>query len=448
MTPGARLQAVLDILDAFEQSYQAPLDQFLSFYLKKRRYIGSKDRAFISETVYQLFRYWGKIRAIAMMQGVVLEGLHPEKRNRFRLLIFLIHATKASHAEIACWFNGQHHHPLPLASDEKRLFKEAIAVESLPLWAQAEVPPDLLGIFQETFGEQTLIHGKALQTEAPVDLRVNTLKTSLEQLQACLALEGIPTHPTPLSPLGLRLHKRQSLSHLEAFQQGLFEIQDEGSQLIALLTDARPGEKVVDFCAGAGGKSLALSALMSGKGRIWACDVAEWRLQRAQVRLRRADVQNVTLQLLMQPVGQPVMVSTDPWVEAHAGKMDRVLVDAPCSGVGTWRRQPEKKWRLRLEDLKRLFEVQQQILQNASQLVRPGGELLYATCSLFSKENEHQIARFLKNNPDFVKVPMEARWAKQLPEKTPPVWVEGCLRLTPLEHQTDGFFMAILKRVS
>lgn len=442
MTPGARLQAVLDILDAFEQNGQAPLDQFLAFYLRKRRYIGSKDRVFINEMVYQLFRYWGKIQAIAMMQGIALESLHPEKRNRLRLLIFLIYGTNTSHAEIACRFNGQHHHPTPLLSEEKRIFREAedISLENLPLWAQAEVPSEFFGIFQNAFGGETLAHGKALQTEAPVDLRVNTLKNSPEELQAHLALEGINTHLTRLSPFGLRLSKRQSLSHLEAFQQGRFEVQDEGSQLIALLMDPRPGEKIVDFCAGAGGKTLALAAIMRGKGRIWACDIAQWRLQRAQVRLRRADVQNVTV--------QPLVLSADPWIQANIKKMDRVLVDAPCSGVGTWRRQPEKKWRLCRGDLKRLLEVQQQVLQNASQLVKPEGELIYATCSLFSEENEYQVERFLHNNPEFIKIPMETRWGKQLPGQTPPVWVEDCLRLTPLEHQTDGFFMAILKRVS
>jgi 16S rRNA (cytosine967-C5)-methyltransferase len=226
------------------------------------------------------------------------------------------------------------------------------------------------------------------------------------------------------------------VASLDLFRAGLVEVQDEGSQLVSLLTDARPGQRVCDFCAGAGGKTLALAAAMANKGHIVACDVLPGRLDRSSVRLRRAGVHNVERQSLAS--------ERDPWVKRHKGRYDRVLVDAPCTGIGTWRRNPDAKWRLEPGDLVELVQLQARILDSAARLVTPGGRLVYATCSLLAEENEDQVRRFLGGHLDFALVPAPEAWAEVLPGPSPG---EGpYLSLTPAVHGTDGFFIAIFQR--
>jgi 16S rRNA (cytosine967-C5)-methyltransferase len=234
----------------------------------------------------------------------------------------------------------------------------------------------------------------------------------------------------------LRLEKRVALVQVEAWRSGLIEVQDEGSQLVALLADAKPGMAVVDYCAGAGGKTLALAADMQNSGRLIACDVAEWRVDRAQDRLRRAGVHNVTRRVIEG--------ESDKWIKLNAGMFDRVLVDAPCSGSGTWRRNPDAKWSFTPNDLEEIVASQAVILKSAARLVKPGGRLIYATCSVLGEENESQIDQFLAANPSYSQIPVAQIWAERTsnpcPVNTP------SLRLSPYTHGTDGFFCAVLAK--
>jgi 16S rRNA (cytosine967-C5)-methyltransferase len=276
----------------------------------------------------------------------------------------------------------------------------------------------------------------ALNALASIDLRVNLLKADWETARRALAAEGVAAEPTPWSPVGLRLAERVPLGGLSAFKEGLVEVQDEGSQITALLADARPGMRVVDFCAGAGGKTLALAAGMANRGKLVACDVSAHRLERAVRRLRRAGVGNAERRVLTS--------ERDKWVKRHAGGFDRVLIDAPCLGTGTWRRNPGDKWRVTPEDLASLIVRQQEILRSAARLVRPGGRLVYATCSVLREEDEAQAAAFLLAEPEFSVVPAARVWNETIGGLSP--GGERYLRLTPERHGTDGFFVAILER--
>ncbi len=270
---------------------------------------------------------------------------------------------------------------------------------------------------------------------AALDLRANLLKTpDREAARAALLREGIEAARTPLSPLGLRVFERIALGTLETFREGQVEVQDEGSQLAALLADARPGMRVVDFCAGAGGKTLALAAAMANRGHLVACDISAARLERATQRIRRAGAG------IVQRV--PLTGARDKWVKRHAESFDRVFVDAPCTGTGTWRRNPDAKWRLRPEDLAELGALQAEILDSAARLAKPGGRVIYVTCSLLLEENEAQIERFLASHADFALLPIDPVWRATIGGEPPAPG--DMLRLTPARHGTDGFFVAVL----
>lgn len=440
MTPGARLQAVLELLDLIETTATLPANQILLSFFRQRRYIGSRDRTHISQRVYSVLRTYAHLNEAALLQGIRLDKLALEQAQRLRLIFYLAWKEQCSLQQISSWFNGEQYNPSPLTDLETRFLTAPFPDEKhLSLEIQGEIPKPLLPFFEAAFPQDLLLEAKALQQEAPVDLRVNTLKSPVCDVQHLLELEGIFTEKMPFSPIGLRLKTRVPLSGLKIFQEGLFEIQDEGSQLISLLTGALPGERIMDFCAGAGGKTLALAASMKNKGHIFACDTAPWRLKRAQERLRRAGVHNVAT--------HPLESHLDPWLKRHREKMDRVLIDAPCSGTGTWRRHPEQRWRLRPEDVRRLTTLQQEILESAARLVRPGGILVYATCSLFECENQEQIRIFLSHFSDFSLIPVASLWPAScgapFPCQDPDV-----LFLTPHRHNTDGFFCAILQKAS
>jgi 16S rRNA (cytosine967-C5)-methyltransferase len=297
----------------------------------------------------------------------------------------------------------------------------------MPEAVKYEIPDWLLPRLKAQFGSALAAEMAAMNEPAPLDLRVNMLKATREQAIAALAREGLRAEPTAYSPWGLRLANRQSVTQGKAFQEGLVEIQDEGSQLIALLVDAQPGMRVVDYCAGAGGKTLAIAMTMQNKGHIVACDVSAPRLEGAIKRLRRAGVHNAERHLL-----EP----GDKWLKRQAQKFDRVLVDAPCSGTGTWRRNPDARTRLRETDLAELTQKQAMILDQAQKLVKPGGKLVYATCSMLNDENEAQVEAFLARYPMFERLPIE----------TPAALRGPALRLSPRVHGTDGFFAAVLQR--
>jgi 16S rRNA (cytosine967-C5)-methyltransferase len=302
-----------------------------------------------------------------------------------------------------------------------------------------EYPDWITPLLQRRFGSRVEEEMRAAIGTASTDLRVNTLKATREAAIAALKREGVDAVPTALSPVGLRVEGRPPLATMQVFKDGLIEVQDEGSQLVALLADARPGLRVADFCAGAGGKTLAMAAQMQNKGKIVACDVLEGRIERAAVRFTRAGVHNVERKALSS--------ERDQWVKRHAGTFDRVLIDAPCTGTGTWRRNPDAKWKLKPSDLEELTEVQRNILDSAWRLVKPGGRLVYATCSLLAEENEAQVDAFLAAHPDFKLVPVADVWRAAVGEGDGDGMVGQTLSLTPAQHGTDGFFAAVLERV-
>jgi 16S rRNA (cytosine967-C5)-methyltransferase len=429
VTPGARLAAVVELLEEIARQ-DRPADVVAGGFLKARRYIGSKDRRAISD------RVWGILRRRARLDWL-LDTRRLESSSLHRLLADLMVTDRMSPKAVAELCGGQLGHLSPADwAVLNQLEGRSLFHHEMPSWVRGEYPEWIEEKLVPVLGERLPAELGALRDEAPVDLRVNTLKADRETARAALAAEGLEAQPTPWSPIGLRLPARVALTAQAAFRQGLVEVQDEGSQLLALLTDARPGQGVVDFCAGAGGKTLALAAAMQNKGRLIACDVNAKRAARAAERLRRAGVHNVTRHLLEG--------ESDKWVKRHVGSFDRVLVDAPCSGSGTWRRNPDAKWRLTAAELAELMGLQGRILASAARLVRNGGRLVYATCSLLREENEDQVDDFLAGHSDFAPVPVTDVWAATIGGTCP---VAGpILRLTPAQHNTDGFFAAVMER--
>ncbi|MCK5444366.1 MAG: RsmB/NOP family class I SAM-dependent RNA methyltransferase, partial [Rhodospirillaceae bacterium] len=285
-----------------------------------------------------------------------------------------------------------------------------------------------------------------LNQPAPMDLRVNLARVTREQAQQSLNKDKVATEPTPLSPMGLRLAAHSDIARTKAFRTGLIEVQDEGSQLLSLMVGAKSGMSVLDYCAGAGGKTLALAdrmGLMGGesKGRLVASDTEESRLKRMDRRLERAKLTGL--------IEHHVLSDGDDWHADNEARFDRVLVDAPCTGTGTWRRHPELKKRLSEERLKDLCATQGEILNKTAPLVKPGGRLVYATCSLLPEENEAQMVTFLKAHTNFEVINWHIVWEEALPKIATPEAQRGhYLRLTPARHGTDGFFIAVLARKS
>ena len=434
MTPAARVQAAIELLTLIRRALR-PADQVAAEYWRDHRYIGAKDRRAVSDLVYGVIRHRA---ALDWWLERVGDAKPEPSRGQAIAALALIEGWSAE--RIAASFDGKPYHPRPLGPPERSLVR-AVAGHTLdhpsqPDWVRYEVPEWLLHKLAAAFGPRLARELAALQAEAPLDLRVNLLKASREQALAALLADRLMAEPTPLSPLGLRLSIRAAIASTRAFREGMIEVQDEGSQLIALLTDVRPGQRVCDFCAGAGGKTLALAAAMANKGQVVALEVRKGRMSRAALRLRRAGVHNVTRRLLES--------HRDPWVKRHRESFDRVLVDAPCTGCGTWRRNPDAKWRIRPEDLIELIALQADILASASRLVKKGGRLVYATCSLLPEENDAQANRFLAAHPEFRMVPVAEVWATAIGGTCPAP--APTLTLTPASHGTDGFFIAILER--
>jgi 16S rRNA (cytosine967-C5)-methyltransferase len=306
---------------------------------------------------------------------------------------------------------------------------------AMPEYVRLELPEFVVPLLRDRFGAKLEAEIAALGDEAPLDLRVNLLKSTLSEATALLVAEGIEAVSMKFSPLGLRVQGRRPVTSGKAFQDGKIEIQDEGSQLVAILVGAKPGMRVVDWCAGAAGKTLALAALMQNKGQIVACDVSAPRLEGAVKRLRRAGAFNVERHLI-----EP----GDKWLKRRAGSFDRVLVDAPCSGTGTWRRQPELRWRLTREKLDALNTVQDKLLDQAA--ARARGRLIYATCSLLTCENEDRIAAFVARHPEFCIRDAADVWRASSVAPLP--CVARFFKASPLTAGTDGFFAAVMERTS
>lgn len=434
MTPGARIAATIELLEAIGRAHP-PIEPVIDGFLRARRYMGAKDRRAV------LDRAFAVLRATRRLDWHVERTSGGEATPRRRVLAGLILADGLGPAEATALFSGQGYAPPPLDNAEATL---AAALAGKPLDHPAMPEPVLLehpdwleGPLRRAFGPALKAELTALNAPAPLDLRVNTLKASREAAQAALAAEGVASDPTPISPIGLRVAGRASLPATQAFQDGLIEVQDEGSQLVALLAGVRPGQTVIDFCAGAGGKTLGLAAAMGGAGTLWALDVEGRFLERLAARAKRAGV---------RVRAHALAAGADPWLAAHAGTADVVLVDAPCSGTGVWRRHPAARAWLTPERLAEAIERQRTALAAAMPLVKPGGRLLYATCSVLVEENEERVAELLTAHRDFRTVTVVDAWTAAL---TSPCPVEGpCLRLSPVRTGTDGFFLAIFQRAA
>ena len=306
-----------------------------------------------------------------------------------------------------------------------------------PRSVRLECPERLLTELEPVFGAALERELAALREPAPIDLRVNTLTSSRDETLRSLAAQGVEATPTPYSPLGLRVHGTPDVAALEAFRRGWIEVQDEGAQIAALLLEAQSGEQVLDLCAGAGGKTLALAAAMQGRGRLVACDVKVGRSRRAAVRRRRAGAHNVEERTLSD--------ERDRWLARQQGRFDRVLVDAPCSGIGSWRRNPDARWRLTAGEIAELVALQRRLLRAAARLLRPGGRLLYAVCTWLPREAAGQVRWLLDTQAGLRAVPLDEVWRRQLRGECPAT-PEGAVLLTPARHATDGFFLALFER--
>jgi 16S rRNA (cytosine967-C5)-methyltransferase len=431
MTPAARLATATDLL-AEVMDTPRPADAVTSAFFRARRYIGAKDRGEIASLVYGVMRHWARLHWW-------LERVNHMPDPRALVIADCILAGGRTADAVAGLFNGAKFAPAPLSDRERKLIR-ALDTRTLnhpdqPEAVQAEVPEWAEASMRATFGDRFLAEASGMLGEAPLDLRVNPVKGTRDEAMKALADAGIKATPTDLSPVGLRLAGRAPVMALDAYKSGMIEIQDEGSQLVAFMADAQPGMQVVDFCAGAGGKTLAIAAMMENKGRVVATDVLEGRLTRAKERFRRAGLHNIET--------RAIKTERDPWVKRHKGKFDRVVVDAPCSGTGTWRRNPDSRWRPLGPGLSELVPLQASILDSAARLVRPGGRVIYATCSVLREENEGQVEAFLASHSDFTLLPVPNAWPVAWGK--PPVGTD-MLRLTPLRHDTDGFFAAVLER--
>lgn len=390
MTPQARVQAAIELLDeivAAAAGQGAAADTLIARYFKTRRYAGSKDRRAVRDLVYAAIRRAGE--------------RPPSGRAA------MIGLAKARN-ELAELFDGSQHGPASISPEEPGA-SGGIAPSWLVERLRASIPPNEM---------------PALLERAPLDLRVNRLKADRAALLAAMP----DAVPTPHAPDGLRLPEGTQVEQSAAWSEGLIEIQDEGSQLAALATGAQAGMTVVDLCAGAGGKSLALTAMMRNQGRIIACDVDRARLSRLSPRAARAGASIIETRLL--DPGREVTALAD-----LQGLGDVVLIDAPCSGTGTWRRNPEARWRLTAERLDRLVALQGHLLDVGKRLARPGGALIYVICSLLAEEGLNQIASFLTHNP---------LWKASAPELRAGRNMGPGVMLTPGEDGTDGFFIARL----
>ena len=428
MTPSARLQAAIELLSILESS-SSPSDGIVQKYFRTRRFIGSKDRRAIGNRVWRLVRH----RARLAWQ---LDEIVPN--TRMRVLADCVVNEAMDLADLRDLCSGEIYAPPSITDKELVLLVAALArdLSIAPTHVLAECPDWLWPYFTDLYGDQAEFETKALSEEAPFDLRVNTIKNDRDTARAALADEGIVSSKTPYSPLGLRLTSRTALGNSKAFTQGLVEVQDEGSQLAALMAETFAEHEVLDLCAGAGGKVLALAAAMGGSGRIVACDLHAGRLNKAKLRLKRAGIHSVTTRVL------------DPrnrnWLHKRRKSFDRVLIDTPCSGTGAWRRQPDARWRLTPGDLDEHIAAQEALLAQGGRMVRPGGRLIYVTCSLLRQENEDRISSFLERHEHFRSLSVADIWKRVLRTRYP--GRGKYLRLSPRRHHTDGFFVAVLER--
>jgi 16S rRNA (cytosine967-C5)-methyltransferase len=429
MTPAARVSAAIEVLADIAQR-KRPASEALKDWGLAHRFAGSGDRAAIGNLVFDALRH--RASNVSAMQ---------DDGPRALVLRTLVSDWGMTPDAVTALADGGRFAPEPLTPAELEGLQRTIPADA-PAHIRGDYPEWLEPLFARAFGGNAAEEGAALSLRAPVDLRTNTLKATREKVLN--ALRRVDAAPTPWSPVGVRIAAGKGPSrspHVEAepaHGKGWFEVQDEGSQIATLLAGAKPKEQVLDLCAGAGGKTLALAAITENTGQIYAYDADRMRLRPIFERLKRAAARNVQ-----------VLAPGDPTALAQLeGKMDVVLIDAPCTGSGVWRRRPDAKWRLSPEMLQARLAEQEAVLDQGATLVKPGGRLAYITCSVLPPENRDQVDAFLVRHPEFGIVPWTEAWtAASLPE--PPPSADGStdtLLMTRRSFGTDGFFVAILKR--
>ena len=428
MRPAARITAAIEVLEDVLGRHR-PTSEALADWGKAHRIAGSGDRSAIGSLVYDALR---RRSSFAWMMNA--------DTPRALALAAAGGAFSLSAEQVIGLCDGSQHAPSPLDDAERQGLTRPL--DGAPPHVQADIPEWLWPSFTASFGERAVAEGQALARRAPTDIRTNTLKASREKLARALAPFGV--QPTPFTPTGLRIaapagtERIPNLAAEAAFQAGWFEIQDEGSQVAAMLAGAGARMQVLDLCAGAGGKTLAMAAAMANSGQIYAYDDDRMRLKPIFDRLKRAGVRNV----------QPLRARDTAALDALGARFDLVLVDAPCTGTGVWRRRPDAKWRLRAPSLATRQKEQKEVLARAAGLVKPGGRLVYVTCSLLPDENRGAVDWLRRERQEFALEPTSARWPSTA-TTTVPASADGAsdsLLLTPASHDTDGFFIASLVR--
>jgi 16S rRNA (cytosine967-C5)-methyltransferase len=433
MTPAARLSAAIELIDTID-AQRIPAAKALKEWGTAHRFAGSGDRAAISGLI------WDVLRRRASSAWIM-----EADTARARLLGMLKLERKLDAEQIAVLCDGGRFAPAPL-TDAERAALSSRSLADAPAPIAGDYPDWLDGYLALAFGDDRVAEAAAMASRAPLDLRVNTLKAKREKVLASTAHLG--TMPTPWSPIGVRIDlsadaRNPGIHAEEDFIKGNIEVQDEGSQLAALLSAAKPGEQVIDLCAGAGGKTLTLAAMMQGKGRLIATDHDKRQLAPIYERLSRAGVHNCDVRTPKGP--------NDTLSDIHASA-DLVLIDAPCTGTGTWRRNPDAKWRMRPGALEVRLKDQASVLDRAAALVKPGGRIAYITCSVLPPENGDQIRQFLVRHPGFTIVPpaqtVTVRWDKAEDFAAATLQSPEGLLMTPRRTGTDGFFVSVLRRAS
>lgn len=415
MTPSARIQAAIEILSSLDSTAK-PVDRFLRDWFRGRRYAGSKDRAAVAERIFVVLRRRASL------------SWRMQTDNPRALVIASLLREGHSLGEIESHFDGRPYGPAPLSDDERKAI-EAGEQERAPESVRGDFPAFLQGELDRAFGADLIEEMQAFHRRAEIDLRVNTLRATRDGLLREIQAAKFEAVPTPHAPFGVRIPSGSSagaLSSTTHFLAGMFEFQDESSQIAARLCAAKPGDRVLDLAAGAGGKSLALAADMNDRGVLVACDPRAPALAELALRSQRAGVS------IIQTAESPV------------GEFDIVLVDAPCSGSGAWRRQPELKWRLTAERLAELRRTQDRLLVSAAEHVSPGGRLVYATCSVLPSENEDRIDSFLAGANEFAPIAASTVWQSLGGPAVP--GLGKYFRASPKRTGSDGFFTAILER--
>ena len=404
-------------------TFEHPADAVVSRFFRDNRGLGPRERATLAETVYTV------LRKKLLFDHMAPSGSGPKER---RLAILGFHGPRD-------FLLGG------LTDQEKNWLDQCDAINPADLMERHRhnLPEWLVQPLKDQLGDEFWPLAESMAQNAPLDLRVNVLKEKRADVQKELARAAIKSVATPYSPWGLRIEGKPALTKLDAFTRGAIEVQDEGSQLLALLLDAKRGEMVVDFCAGAGGKTLAIGATMRSTGRLYAFDVSAHRLDALKPRMARSGLSNI----------HPAAIAheRDERIKRLAGKIDRVLVDAPCSGLGTLRRNPDLKWRQSAKAVQELVVKQAAILDSAARLLKPGGRLVYATCSILPQENEAIAEAFTAAHPDFVPLDAGEVLSQLKVEQAASLCSGGetgtaYLRMWPHRHQTDGFFAAVWTR--